>query len=276
MTECSCSRCETCNDYIGDCAGEECENCGAMHSKCYEIKCDCYCKTCGQLWDTQYDLPCNTPADLERHTWGFPMPCGCEMDWKESKAIKDRVMAEQDERELRRARKERDAEVEARISRWIGENMPEYYDRPRLPMINSVLDNVCGVYALVGRDWVSVFGEKSELLVSSDGARLWGRYRLIDEVHGLFRSSNVPSQASKNPVVSQVAVETEQAWLCGQMPGEDTGEESPNTDGIMFLGAGIIALGDTFHDSEQSKFDRYWFGGKVSDEYKNIDTLKET
>ena len=162
---------------------------------------------------------------------------------------------------------------------WVQSYRPEYWDRtlpnPRRDKVHLRPDDICGTYELLATDAAILkCQERSEIVISNDGDSLYGRFRIGRDVHGLFRSNRVPTLASTEPVQCHMVIEDydrkDGSWWF------EPGAEIDHTEGITFLGNGLIKLSPSLFTFREHKiFGNVLFGIKTSEYQEEVTDLKD-
>ena len=276
LTEsCDCEVCSICDELIehGECECEDCEECSEKVNETKKVFCECYCGKCEQRYTYLED------GDSEDG-------CGCRMQWRKKREYGDEV---RDARDARRAEKEatkvQQQKEEARvhqhteIQKWIKRNRPGYWKEKHRSVDAKVeLGNVSGTYILLSRFPCS---EKQDLSITTSDGTMMGRYRYSEIVHGLFCGGVVPTHASTNVVPCTVAVEDFENkngdWWYGISSSHDEDYDNPdNTDGIMFLGGGLIKISPHFFADVDGAIGNAVFGMKVDPYCEDFEALQES
>ncbi len=117
--------------------------------------------------------------------------------------------------------------------------------------------------------------ELSELLISSDGKSLFGRFRFGDQLHSLLRTNKVPSSASTEPVQSQVAVQHPDGLWQFDVLNHETG--SATVEAQLFLGNGLFILDARCFISRNGVcLSSPIFGSKTFQESEHVDALGDS
>ena len=271
--DCDCEKCNTCRFRIEFCTCEPCAECKMKYNVGRKIYCHCFCPECG----VKYSFDCLSPLNTDDQFIGLGSTlCDCELSWPQARELGHRRKKEREDRQIALARAGVDKASTLHTVQWIQDNVPGYFDEDgRLAPDRSLcLSDICGTYELVLDDRVTPT-DQSELLISSDCKSLHGRFRFRDQLHGLFRTKRIPSQASTEPVQCQVAVQhPDGAW---QFDILNQGRDSAAVEGILFLGNGLIVLDSRCFSSRSGvSLNSPIFGIKVCQECEDMDALRDS
>ena len=200
---------------------------------------------------------------------------------------------------------------------WVNGHLPGYR-RHRSQTVHTKLSfrdeqGICGTYEILMADKQQPkTSELSEIVISSDGDSLYGRYRIGLDIHGLFRTNLIPSHFSTEVIECAVAVENYNSkdgkWWTGCLKDvkhstdsvSNSGSISGNSDnesdaglgesrgadlvdlsldtseGIMFLGNGLIKLSPAHFAHKPAKIcGDVLFGIRTSDYKEPVEVLKK-
>lgn len=283
--DCDCVECKLCHEVTDDgaCECEECYECSEWMNEDKKIFCECYCRECEERFEySEYN--------------GVEDGCGCRIEWRrkgqyaeEVRAARDARRAKRDARkaERRAARKQQQKENypknrQITLQKWIKQHRPGYWQEGHQSADTKIdLGDVSGTYQLFSRERTNVCREKEDLSITTKNTLMRGRYRYSEYVNGLFFGGVVPTQASTSVVPCRVAIEDFESrngdWWYDYAPTNDHEEESPdNTDGIMFLGGGLIKVSPHFFAHINGRIGNAVFGIKINDYCEDFDALKES
>ena len=234
--DCSCEKCDDCRLRTEYCTCEACNLCKTKYNVAQKVYCHCFCDDCG----VKYSFECLSSLSGDDQYVGLGSTiCECPLSWPQARELGSRLQLEREARQKALARAGIDKAAALRTTRWIQDNIPEYFDESTATERDRklCLAGLCGTYWLVS-DAEFAPTEACELVISSDDECLWGRFRVGDELHGLLRTNRVPKTASTEPVQCQIAVQqSSEGWHFDVL---NRTEQGP-IRGISFLGNGLIS-----------------------------------
>jgi hypothetical protein len=226
---CSCKPCQICFTERNQCDCKMCPHCGCWGNERLKKRCDCYCADCGI---PMFNLDCCKPTKenfrKRSRLWDIIEDRHCEHE-----AMKLKVTLQQRMYEF--------VEKKYHFLSTAGTQPP--------PPSARELGNVSGRYKLVFNRKEHRPTEKiSELIISQNEKRLWGRIIYGDDIRGLFSTHIIPTRASTIAVPVEIAVvdwtRKDGTWKTHIRPSFEM-DQDPDfdvSDGIVFLGNGLIKI----------------------------------